>query len=61
MPGSMEIDVAPLILHVSVTVCPGLNGFGFALKLAICGKATPLTMTVAVEIVVPAVLLAVRM
>jgi len=37
IPGVMEMDVALVVAHVSVVVCPVLTSVGLAVNCVICG------------------------
>ena len=60
VPGVIAIEVAPVVAHVSVLLEPELMLVGFAVNALIVGLVGTLTVTVAVAVVDPAALVAVR-
>jgi hypothetical protein len=59
-PGVMVILVAPLVAQLSVQLDPAVRLVGLAVNALIVGMAGGLTVTVKVEVVAPAALVAVR-
>jgi hypothetical protein len=59
LPGEMAIDVAPVVDQLKVLLDPELMLVGFAAKELIVGLLPALTVTVSVEVVEPAELVAV--
>jgi hypothetical protein len=53
MPLSIETDVALVVDHVRVEVCPTLIVVGFAERVAVGAGLLPLTVTVACAVTLP--------
>jgi hypothetical protein len=60
VPGVMAILVAPVVAQLSVLLEPELILVGFAVKELMVGLLDVFTVTVSVDVVEPAVLVAVR-
>jgi hypothetical protein len=60
VPGEIEILVAPVVTQLSVLLPPESMVVGFVLKEVIVGFVAALTVTIAVAVVEPEALVAVR-
>jgi hypothetical protein len=60
VPGVMAMVVAPVVTQLNVLLAPELMLVGFAVKDVMVGLASAAMVTVAVAVIEPAVLVAVR-